>query len=348
MRALKQKRLFQKHASHCLHLPKGDEDNGNARMLKQLYQYKLPMLGGGFREGLILRLGAGFGEIAPLPGFSRETLQEAREEALRLFPAFPDATPSLPSVRFGLESACHPLPVSFKVSVNALNHHRNGFQALKLKMGHLSLEEALRLLKQTPKHLELRLDFNRQWPLDRLLAFAAHFTPDDFAYLEEPTFQFSDLLSFSRLTGFPIAVDESIPSVPYWEIPTLKALIVKPTILGTVPVAPPGVELIFSSAYESGIGILHLARLSMQYNPKRPHGLDPYSQFVEDLLPERPVIANGFISWQQKPFILQHPSLEPIAKLHSGTNPRFLRCFGFSQIAYGQQDMSICKKTNQL
>jgi o-succinylbenzoate synthase len=275
----------------------------------KLYQYKLPMLGGAFREGLILQIENGFGEIAPLPGFSRETLEEAKEEALRLLPSFPDASPTLPSVKFALDCARHPLPASFKLSINALNHHREGFKALKLKLGHLSLQEALKLLKETPKHLELRLDFNRQWPLERLLAFAAHFTPDDFAYLEEPCSDFSDLLSFSKLTGFPIAVDESIPYIPYWEIPTLKALIVRPTILGAVPTPPPGVELIFSSAYESGIGILHLARLSMQYNPHRPHGLDPYTQFLEDLLPDRPLISKGFISWQQKHLTLQHPSL---------------------------------------
>ncbi len=267
------------------------------------------MLGGAFREGLILQIGNGFGEIAPLPGFSRETLEEAKEEALRLLPHCPEAVPTLPSVRFALDCTKHPMPPSFKLSINALNHHREGFKALKLKLGHLSLREALQLLKETPKHLELRLDFNRQWSLEQLLAFTAHFTPDDFAYLEEPCADFSDLLSFSRLTQFPIAVDESIPSVPYWEIPTLKALIVKPTILGSVPQPPPGVELIFSSAYESGIGILHLARLSMQYNPHRPHGLDPYTQFLEDLLPERPLISQGILSWKQKQFTLQHPSL---------------------------------------
>ncbi len=267
------------------------------------------MLGGAFREGLILQIGNGFGEIAPLPGFSRETLEEAKEEALRLLPSFPNATPALPSVRFALDCALHPMPSSFKLSINALNQHREGFKALKLKLGPLLLNEALKLLKETPKHLELRLDFNRQWPLERLLAFAGHFTPTDFAYLEEPCSNFSDLLSFSKLTQFPIAVDESIPTIPYWEIPTLKALIVKPTILGSVPPPPPGVELIFSSAYESGIGILHLARLCLQYNPDRPHGLDPYTQFLEDVLPEGPLISKGFISWQQKHLTLQHPSL---------------------------------------
>lgn len=277
--------------------------------MNRLYQYKLPLIGGAFREGLILQIGEGFGDIAPLPGFSRETLEEAKEEALRLLPSFPHATPTLPSVRFGLDCALHPLPASFKLPINALNHHREGFNVLKLKVGHLSLEEALHLLKETPKHLELRLDFNRQWPLEKLLRFAAHFAPDDFAYLEEPCSNFSDLLAFSKLTSFPIAVDESIPYVPYWEIPTLKALIVKPTILGNVPTPPPGVDLIFSSVYESGIGILHLARLSLHHNPHRSHGLDPYTHLLEDLLLERPLIAKGFISWQQKRLTLHHCSL---------------------------------------
>lgn len=277
--------------------------------MKRLYQYKLPLLNGSVRQGLIVQVDNGFGDIAPLPGFSRETFDEAKEEALRLLPLLPNATPSLPSVRFGFDCAMHPLSSPFHLPINALNDHRSGFKALKLKLGHLSLADALKRLKETPKHLELRLDFNRQWPLEKLLAFASHFAPDDFAYLEEPCANFQDLLSFSKLTGFPIAVDESIPSISYWEIPTLKALIVKPTILGSVPTAPPGVELIFSSAYESGIGILHLARLSTQYNPHRPHGLDPYSHLLEDLLADRPQIANGIFSWQKSSITLEHPSL---------------------------------------
>lgn len=281
---------------------------------KNLFQYRLLLKNGIRRDGLILQIEDGFGDIAPLPGLSKETFLEAKEEAVRLLPYFPNATPTLGSVRFALDCAMKPLPLSLKISVNALNIARPGFTALKLKIGDLSVKEAVDLIKKTAKHIELRLDFNRQWSLEKLLSFASHFSPNDFAYLEEPTRQFSDLLSFSRITGFPIAVDESIPEIPYWEIPTLKALVAKPTILGKIPFVPPNVELILSSAFESGIGILHLARLASKHNPNRPHGLDPYTHLSDDLIAPVPTLSNGSLSWDAKtPIQLQHPSLRAIA-----------------------------------
>ncbi len=102
-----------------------------------IFQYRVPLvatlkLGGALlfeREGLLVRLksstgAVGWGDIAPLPGFSEETLAEAREqitaqrEALRgwfitadwiepegTFMHHLDAQALAPSVRFGLELA---------------------------------------------------------------------------------------------------------------------------------------------------------------------------------------------------------------------------------------------------
>ncbi len=281
--------------------------------MKRLYSYRLPFLNGKFREGLILQIDQCFGDIAPLPGYSSETLLEAQEEAVRLLPAMPHAMPTLPSVRFALACAQQSLSAPISLPLNALQTHRTGFQALKLKLGDFSLNDAIELIKQIPKHIELRLDFNRRWPLDRLLALASHFSPTDFAYFEEPTAHFSDLLAFSRITEFPIAIDESMNSIPYWEIPTLKTVVVKPTIIGYIPAPPPNTELIFSSAYESGIGALHLARLAQYHNPNRPHGLDPYTHLAEDLLARRPTIEEGLFCWSGGEVILDHPSLCLIA-----------------------------------
>lgn len=277
----------------------------------ELWQYKIPLKKGHFREGIILKTPTGFGDIAPLPGFSRETLAQACAEALRCLHDGPLTIPQLPSVRFAFDCARAPIP-ALQVPINALNVVRPGFTALKIKVGHLTIEEAIAQIRQAPKTLELRLDFNQQWPLEKLLAFSNHFSAEEFAYLEEPTQSFSDLMLFSQKTGFPIAVDESIPDVPYLEIPTLKALIVKPTILGCIPPTKPNVELIFSSAFESGVGVLHLARLAAENNPYRPHGLDPYSHLQEDILSIKPTLEQGFLKWNSA-IHLQHGSLCKIA-----------------------------------
>jgi O-succinylbenzoate synthase len=189
------------------------------------------------------------------------------------------------------------------VPVALLDRNAVGFQATKIKVGALSVEEAIAQVRQLAG-TEIRLDFNRQWSLDKLLQFAKHFSPTDFAYFEEPARTFEELVTFSKQTGMPIAVDESIPHIPYWEIPTLKAVVVKPTILGAIPWIPPQVEVIFSSAYESGIGLLHIAQLALEYNPHRPHGLDSYSHLLDDVICPRPVISNGFLTWNKDSRIL--------------------------------------------
>lgn len=102
----------------------------------RIFRYRLPlaaplMLGGRVirtREGVLVRLGSdsgasGWGDVAPLPGFSRESLEQAeaeltdiarhlREGAFRSRRNHPESRPTLepapaasPSVRFGLETA---------------------------------------------------------------------------------------------------------------------------------------------------------------------------------------------------------------------------------------------------
>jgi O-succinylbenzoate synthase len=266
--------------------------------VKRLYTYRIPLKNGAFREGVIVQIGAGYGDIAPLPGYSAETLEEAKEEAQRLLPSFPKTIPKLPSVQFAFRCARSPILNPVSVPVGALHAPKKGFHAVKLKLGSVGVEQATALIASTPQEVELRLDFNQQWPLEWLLALSRRFPPQRFAYFEEPTRNFSDLIAFSRMTGIGVALDESIPQVPYWDVPTLKALIVKPTVLGRVPTPPPGVELIFSSAYESGIGALHIAHLASLHNPGRPHGLDPYSWLMEDVLQSPPLLADGTFSWQ--------------------------------------------------
>lgn len=250
-------------------------------MLK-LYEYNLKS-----RKGLILQWNDGWGEIAPLPGFSKETLEEAREEILSLLPDLKNAKPKLPSVRFGIESASKPFSIEpINIPLCALNR-ADGFSTAKFKVGHLSLEDAIALAKRH-LHLRLRLDFNRKWPLEKALAFTKHFKPDDFDYLEDPV---EDLQRFSEMTNFPIAVD----SAAWQGIPSLKAVVIKPTVVGYIPKLPAHVQLILSSSYESGIGLLNIARLAQELKLDNPMGLDTVWQ--DDILNSPIRCSDGMFSW---------------------------------------------------
>lgn len=259
-------------------------------MTTRLYQYKFP-----YREGLILQIGEGFGEIAPLPKFSKETLDEARTEALNWIHT--GTPPTLPSVRWGLTCAQTPLR-SVHLPLCALNNPRPGFSTLKLKLGHLSLPDAIALVKQHYRNYSLRLDCNRAWTLTQALEFASHFTPTDFAYLEEPVQTFEELIRFSEMTHFPLAVDEQIHS-DLSLLPSLTTVVVKPTIVGHIPKIPPHFNLVLSSSHETGLGLLHIARAATN---SLPIGLDTYRH---NILTSPIVCSNGFFSWK-----LTHPPID--------------------------------------
>lgn len=295
-------------------------------MVAKLYSYELKVRSAKWpvRKGLLLEWNDGWGEIAPLPGFSAETLDEAREEIEDFLPCLESATPRLPSVQFGINAASRPFSRKrLKIPMSLLNNPRPGFSTLKLKLGHLSIEQAVEHVKQFVGSYRLRLDCNRSWTLDEALYFASHFSPSDFEYLEEPVKTFQDLTLFSELTQFGIAVDESIRQFPCHQIPTLKAIVVKPTIVGvrsSDPYTPcaltkdlckpmwvareqaplPGFKgrspfVVLSSAYESSLGLLQIARL---YEDEDPFpGLDTFRLFEEDLLTPPLVAEDGFLFW---------------------------------------------------
>lgn len=255
-----------------------------------LYNYKLALKSGGHRLGLLLQNGPFWGEIAPLPGFSKETLEEARKEILEVIEQKKE--PVLPSVRFGWQCAHEPLQ-EVHVPLCALGA-KEGFGFAKLKLGQLGVNDAVDLVKKYKDRYRLRLDFNRKWDLNKALEFVSFFQKSDFEYLEEPVNNFNDLLQFSTLTQFPIALDESLKTSDWQKVPTLKAIVVKPTILGGIPDAPAGVALVLSSAYESGIGLLHIAKRGNKW----PIGLDTIDAFEEDLLNEPICCKKGFFSWK--------------------------------------------------
>jgi O-succinylbenzoate synthase len=263
----------------------------------RLFSYKLPLKNGKLREGLILQCEDRYGEIAPLPGFSKETLDEARLEIQDWINS--GKIPTLPSVKWGIECAQKTLR-SVHIPLCALGP-KGGFSTIKLKLGHLPLADAISYVKEHASHALLRLDCNKAWSLTQALEFARHFKPTDFAYLEEPVQNFKELVEFSKITSFPIALDESIHS-DWSQIPSLKAIVVKPTIVGTIPQIPPHLDLVLSSAYESGLGLLHIAN---QTKNSLPIGLDTYSAFEDDVLTQRINCSNGIFSWESSNPILE-------------------------------------------
>lgn len=302
----------------------------------RLYRYDLPMDSKVIlrdqkltqREGLIVELGEngrfGLGEIAPLVGFSQESLEEALLVAQSQLALWVDGQPwqlesVYPSVAFGLSMAQleleQGLPQQGQYSVAPLCsgdpdelipifQDLEGEKVAKIKIG---LYEPIRdgllvsLFLESIPDLHLRLDANRAWSQEKAQKFAQYIAPSlrrRIAFIEEPCHTPSDSLAFAIDSGIAIAWDETLQQAlrdPAFRLETLtgvKALVIKPTLIGSVQLCIElfrkaqslGMQVVISSSLESSLGLTQLARLSYYLQPEAIPGLDTLTLFKAQLI----------------------------------------------------------------
>lgn len=283
-----------------------------------LKPYEIFLTTGQIRQGLFISVTdsngfKGWGEIAPLPKWSRETLDEAsqqvsqkKEELIKI--EWNDTNclheikklDLLPSVSFGFESALlsilkpipnHSIPTSAllmgspkEIMQMANIRHQEGYTSAKLKISNLDFSEAAVVINQLKDKFRLRIDVNRAWPTSQSLKFFEQFPVNAFDYVEEPFQNPNDLALFPH----PLAVDESFPndlSLKQLEsLPTLKALIYKPTIQGGLVGCLPlwewskkqGIQIVLSSSFESDLGLAHIASLAYRLSLPAAVGIGTY------------------------------------------------------------------------
>lgn len=286
-----------------------------------LYRYSLPMDAGVIlrnqrlktRDGLIvcLRDGEheGWGEIAPLPEFSHETLEQAQEAALgdlqQWLAGHSLSENALPSVAFGLSCALAELSGELPTQADyrkaplcsgdpdelfAVLQAIPGEKVAKVKVG---LYEAVRdgmvvnvLLEALPD-LKLRLDANRSWTRAKADGFAKYVNPEwrnRIAFLEEPCKTRDESRDFARTTGIAIAWDESVrePDFRVEAEEGVAAIVIKPTLTGSLQRCQQliteahrvGLEAVISSSIESSLGLTQLARVAAWLTPDTVPGLD--------------------------------------------------------------------------
>lgn len=311
-----------------------------------LYRYRLPVEVGVVlrnqrlksRDGLLVRLcedgREGWGEIAPLPEFSRETLPEAQAAACHLLAAWQAGgellESELPSVAFGLSCALAELAGTLPQAANYRSATLcNGdpdalFQTLqsipgekvaKVKVG---LYEAVRdgmivnLLLEALPDLRLRLDANRSWTRAKADGFAKYVNPawrDRILFLEEPCKTRDASLAFARDTGIAIAWDESVREADFRVEAELgvAAIVIKPTLTGSLQrcqqlvtqAHQAGLSAVISSSIESSLGLSQLARIAAWLTPQTVPGLDTLTLMQAQLLrawPDSPLPLWGLDS----------------------------------------------------
>ena len=248
----------------------------------EFFRYKLPLstpvrLGGrsyNHRCGSLVRLLAqdgreGWGEIAPLPGFSPETLDQALAQARSIAGEIQEIAglesclqrPDLSaSVRAGFAQAWWQL--AFAHQWNAGNSIRlqgllqgppdqimqdaraaanTGITAVKVKVGQRPIEDEITLIHEVSSVIpdaKLRIDANRAWQLAEARRFIDAVALLNVDYLEEPVKSPVDLLSLIPGSAIPIALDETVRHKGADSILDLaQVYVVKPSLMGGLFVA---------------------------------------------------------------------------------------------------------------
>ncbi|KXF81397.1 o-succinylbenzoate synthase [Enterovibrio coralii] len=296
-----------------------------------LYRYCLPMDSGVIlrhtrlvnRDGFIVELRdgdkLGRGEIAPLPEFSQENAGQAGLQAQEVLKCWlngdeVDLDALYPSVAFGFSMALAELQGSVPREGNyqaapLCNGDPDdlvqkladmpGQKVAKIKVG---MYEAIRdgmvvnMFLEVIPDLMLRLDANRQWTPAKAAQFANYVHPayrDRIAFLEEPCQTPQDSLAFTKETGIALAWDETVRDQGFelLEHDGLKAIVIKPTLVGSLPKVKAlteqahkmGLDVVISSSLESSFGLVQLARIANWLTPDAIPGLDTVDMFSVQL-----------------------------------------------------------------
>jgi len=225
------------------------------------------------REGLLLRLTdrsgvCGWGEAAPLPGFSRETLEEAEAELVALCRSEElEWKSTAPSVGFacrgfflnytaqhfghfgppelypgrarvlGVQALLAGDETAMLARARELRESAATCPVAKLKVGDVdgaaAAERVARVAETLGPGWRLRLDANRAWDFPDALAFwnAVEGLPVD--YVEEPLREWRRLPELRQRCGMPIALDESLreDKVPDPVLGCAMGWVYKPTMM---------------------------------------------------------------------------------------------------------------------
>lgn len=176
-----------------------------------------------------------------------------------------------------------------------------GYEAIKLKVGGLSVEEDISLVREVRsvigESVSLRLDANRAWDFEEVLRFARGVEGVGIEYIEEPLADPDGLKEFASVCGIPVALDESLAGMApemLVEHGYAGAVVIKPTLLGGISQAlrmasrarEIGARPVISSAYETGVGTAALVALTAGIG-ETPAGLDTYRRLAEDVVERR-------------------------------------------------------------
>ncbi|MCH2180379.1 MAG: o-succinylbenzoate synthase [Mariniblastus sp.] len=267
------------------------------------------------RQGVLLERNGQWAEASPLPGFSLETVDDV-VASLRGKLRGKQKPPA--SLMFALSALNEPFAAPISVPYNFLllgdseeiaertiDCQLSKCKAVKMKVGQDSLESDVKLVKEVrqalPGNIQLRLDANQSWDFEEAVFFIESLGDLDFEYIEEPLRDPLRMEELFHLTGVSYALDESLVQTDCLDPwPNAAALVCKPTLLGgrqaVAKLALSGKPIVFSAAFESGVGIRRIMQLAAEFSPDIPAGLDTLDWLANDVFPESLQKQDGLLT----------------------------------------------------
>jgi L-alanine-DL-glutamate epimerase-like enolase superfamily enzyme len=164
-----------------------------------------------------------------------------------------------------------------------------GIRCLKIKLGPAdSIDRVFEMARAAPG-ARLRIDANRSWPRDEVVARLTALADLPIDYVEEPCLQAHLLLSV--VLPCKIALDESLADMTPTELraafasPSLAAVVLKPTVLGGIAATlalaelahQHGIAAVASHTLEGPIGTAACAEFAIALGGAVPAGLAAHS-----------------------------------------------------------------------
>lgn len=266
------------------------------------------------RQGLILAARTKndklyLSDIAPLPGFSNESLSHCQNQLLKLkLKDLFDSTENLfPSVRYGIEALRyqlqHNIDTGALAKCDAIDvcqlYDNSSFTeetilpkstSVKVKIGRAPIEQEKaqiqQLIRQLSAKQRLRLDANQSWTLEEAFSFFDQLDIDKIEFAEEPLRNLSDYSALQQRFAVPIALDESLRDDTYQRQTLLNTeglthLVIKPMLIGLQSslswiehAKHSQLKAILSSSFESNISLYFYHYLAHQLGLDQTQGLD--------------------------------------------------------------------------
>jgi O-succinylbenzoate synthase len=253
---------------------------------------------------------SGQGDISPLPGLHRETVEQALAQVQAICDGRALET-LYPTVQLGLDMAKWQMTHEKQngaVKLNALVWGDSldqveallgqGYECLKVKVGRDTLDADIHRVQQIKEKVRgrasVRLDANRTWSLDQAVTFAQFVGSDQIDYIEEPTADYQDQAAFFQMTGMPYAWDESLIDRTVHDAEGLAALVIKPACIGSLEKVDQLVtwaknhdrQAVLSSVFESSEALIFYARYCLAHGLEDTcHGLDTWRWLDEKTTP---------------------------------------------------------------